>query len=79
LKATIDQQAAELTEKDAMIKQLASMEAVHCEIAFVVNNKAVFGSIKNGDYSQVADATLKYLRGELVREDTLIVNRELKY
>ena len=51
-----------------MIERLGALEGVHCEISFVINNKAVFGSIKNGDMTQVAEATLHYLRSELVND-----------
>jgi flagellar basal body-associated protein FliL len=74
-------QIAQLTEQcktqAALIEKLGALDAVHCEISFVVNNKAVFGSVKNGDYSQMADATLKYLRSELVQSDTLLISKNL--
>jgi hypothetical protein len=73
--ATITEQSAAQVQ---LIERLGALEAVHCEIQFVVNNKAVFGSIKNGDYSQVADATLRYLRSELIESDTLVVTNKFK-
>jgi nitrate reductase cytochrome c-type subunit len=63
LKAQVEQQAE-------TIKQLAEMEAVALKIDFVINNKAVFGSIKNGDVQPYINACMTYSRAELLKDKT---------
>jgi hypothetical protein len=70
LSGKVEALSADNLRQEALIRQLGEMEAVHCEIQFVINNRAVFGSIKNGDCSQAADATIRYLRRELLAPDT---------
>jgi hypothetical protein len=70
------QTSAIIKQQGEMIERLGALEGVHCEISFLVNNKAVFGSIKNGDMTQVAEATLHYLRGELVNDSTAYLQKK---
>jgi hypothetical protein len=54
------------------IRQLGEMETVALKIDFVINNKAVFGSIKNGDVQPYINACMEYSRTELLKDKAKI-------
>lgn len=52
-------------EQERLIRELASMEAVRCEVSVTVKNTAVMGSNKT-DIQQNAKQMAVYLRGEIL-------------
>ena len=76
--AQIETLTAQAAQQTQVIERLGALDAVSCNVSFVVNNKAVFGSIKNGDYKPILEGTMRYLRSEIVQSDTLIVSKNLK-
>lgn len=73
LKNEISLQERTIEEQKEMIKKLAAMEAVRCEVTINVKNTAVMGSNKSGDIQQDAKQLATYLKGEILNE---LLNKE---
>jgi hypothetical protein len=73
--AEIKTLTVQTSQQAELIKKLSEMEAVSLNIRFEVKNTAVFGAIKNGDYQPILEGSLRYLRNELIKQDTFAVSK----
>lgn len=60
----LQQRADSLT---SLCKQLAKMDAVHCDVTIYVKNTAVLGSASSGDLNANIEQIATYTRGELLK------------
>lgn len=59
----LQQQAVSQQE---LIRKLAAMESVHCEVNLSVKNSAVMGAVHAGAVTQESEQIATYLRGEIL-------------
>lgn len=66
-----------ITEQSAMIERLGALDGVQATVNFNISNKAILGNIKTGDVQPMIENSMRYLRSELVRNDTLVISKNL--
>ena len=68
--------ANELIEiQHEIIERLGELDAVHCEISVNLSNKTTFGNIKQSDINIIADQVVRYMRKELLKNDTICLTQ----
>ncbi|GHV37730.1 hypothetical protein FACS1894178_9420 [Bacteroidia bacterium] len=79
VKKTLKYERENAAKQQELIEKLGAMDGIHATINvnMTVKNTAVMGKVSNGDYDfqPVIESTFRYLRKELVQQDTVIISK----
>jgi hypothetical protein len=78
-KKTLKYERENAAKQQELIEKLGAMDGIQATINvnMTVKNTAVMGKVSNGDYDfqPVVESSFRYLRKELIQQDTLIISK----